>query len=136
MPDLLANLLTFFAYFAGAVAYGVAFCVIYVWLTPHREFDLIVREHNASAAIAFGGSVLGFAIALAGAIHNTQTPIEFVIWGFVAVVTQVIAYLLARLGHPGLSHAIEQNAIAAAVWVMRSRLPRALSVRRAWRPDL
>ena len=28
-----------------------------------------------------------------------------------------IAYLLARLMHPGLSHAIEQNAVAAALWV-------------------
>jgi putative membrane protein len=86
-------------------------------LTPHREFDLIVRQHNASAAVAFGGSLIGFAIALAGAIHNTQSTPEFVAWGFVAFATQVVAYFLARLAHPGLSHAIEQNALAAALWV-------------------
>jgi len=88
-----------------------------VRLTPHREFQLIVHQHNASAAVALGGSLVGFAIALAGAIHNTQTAVEFLVWGFVAFATQVLAYLLARLGHPGLSHAIEQNAIAAALWV-------------------
>lgn len=117
MSELAAGLVSFFAYFAGAIAFSAAFCLIYTWLTPHREFALIVREHNASAAIAFGGSLIGFAIALAGAIHNTETLLEFAIWGLVAVVTQIVAYGLARLTHPGLSHAIEQNAMAAAVWL-------------------
>lgn len=75
----------------------MAFCVTYVWLTPHREFQLIVHEHNASAAIALGGSLIGFAIALAGAIHNTQAPLEFVAWGFVAFAVQVLAYRRAFL---------------------------------------
>lgn len=117
MLDLFSGLFSFSAYFAAATAFCAAFCVAYTFLTPHREFDLIVREHNASAALAFGGSLVGFAIALAGAIHNTQTPLEFVIWGFVAFAAQAIAYLLARLAHPGLSHAIEQNALAPAIWV-------------------
>ncbi len=117
MPQFLPGLLSFAAYFAGSIAFCVGFCAVYVWLTPHREFELIVREHNASAATAFGGSLVGFAIALAGAIHNTQSASEFVVWGFVAFATQVIAYQLARLAHPGLSHAIEQNALASALWV-------------------
>ncbi len=117
MPDLFSGLLSFAAYSAGAIAFCAGFCVVYTWLTPHREFHLIVGEHNASAAVALGGSLIGFAIALAGAIHNTQSAIEFVVWACVGFATQVIAYLLARLTHPGLSHAIEQNAIAAALWV-------------------
>ncbi len=117
MPDLIFGLISFAAYFAGALAFCAAYCVGYIWLTPHREFDLIVREHNASAALAFGGSLVGFAIALAGAIHNAGSAMEFVVWGCVAFVTQVLAYQLARLAHPGLSHAIEQNALASALWV-------------------
>ncbi|WP_164479326.1 DUF350 domain-containing protein [Methylocystis rosea] len=117
LSDFLSGLLAFAAYFAAALAFCAAFCITYVWLTPHREFELIVREHNASAAIALGGSLIGFSIALAGAIHNTQAPLQFVAWGFVAFAVQVLAYRLARLGHPGLSHAIQQNAIAAALWV-------------------
>lgn len=117
MSEILFALFSFAAYFGGAVAFCVGFCAVYTRLTPHREFELIVREHNASAALAFGGSLLGFAIALAGAIHNTQSAGEFIVWGCVAFATQVIAYLLARLMHPGLSHAIEQNAVAAALWV-------------------
>lgn len=117
MPEILTGLLSFAAYFFGAIAYCVAFCVVYTRLTSHDEFDLIVHQHNASAAIAFGSSLLGFAIALAGAIHNTQSVGEFVIWGFVAFATQIVAYLLARFAHPGLSEAIEKNALAAAVWL-------------------
>jgi len=117
LPDLAYSLISFAAYFAAAVAFCAVFCVVYVWLTPHREFELIVRQHNASAAVALGGSLIGFAVALAGAIHNTSSPLEFAVWGVVAFVTQVLAYQLARLGHPGLSAAMEQNALAAALWV-------------------
>lgn len=37
-------------------------------------------------------------------------------WGLVALVVQIIAYGLAAVAHPGLSQAIEQNALAAAIW--------------------
>ena len=86
-------------------------------MTPHHEFDILVREHNASAAVALGGSLIGFAIALAAAIHVTRSAPEFVVWALVAVLSQAIAYFLARLAYPGLSAAIEQNALAAAIWL-------------------
>jgi putative membrane protein len=116
MREFFVGVLYFSAYFAGAVAFFIAFSVIYLRLTPHREFDMVVREHNASAAVALGGTLIGFAIALSGAIHNTHSAIEFVAWGLVAALAQVVAYGLARLVHPGLSHAIEKNALAAALW--------------------
>ena len=117
MGDFFNGALAFFGYFAGAIAFFVGFGAIYLKLTPHREFDLIVREHNASAAIALSGTLLGFAIALAGAIHNTRSVLEFVAWACVAALAQLIAYGLARLTHPNLSQAIEQNAVAAAIWL-------------------
>ncbi|MGD0642742.1 MAG: DUF350 domain-containing protein [Roseiarcus sp.] len=117
MSDFLQGFLYFAAYFAGAVAFCVAFGAVYLRLTPHREFHLMAHEQNASAAIALGGTLVGFAIALAGAIHNTHTALEFIVWAVVAALTQVVAYGLARLAHPGLSRAIEQNAVAAAVWL-------------------
>ena len=115
--DFVSGALAFFGYFGGALAFFVAFGALYLRLTPHREFDLIVREHNASAAIALSGTMIGFAIALAGAIHNTRSVGEFVMWAFVAAFAQLIAYGLARLAHPGLSQAIEHNAVSAAIWL-------------------
>ena len=117
MSEFFSGALAFFGYFGGAIAFFVAFGAIYLRLTPHREFDLIVREHNASASLALAGTMIGFAIALAGAIHNTRSVGEFLAWAVVAGLAQLIAYGLARLAHPGLSQAIEQNAVAAAVWL-------------------
>ena len=117
MADFLGGVLAFAGYFGGAVVFCVVFGFVYLRLTPHREFELIVKEHNASAAIALAGTLLGFAIALAGAIHNTHAALEFVAWAIVAALAQLVAYGLARLAYPGLSQAIEHNAIAAAVWL-------------------
>ncbi len=117
MPEFLAGLLAFVAYFFGAIGFVLLFCFIYARITPHDEFDLIVRQHNASAGLAFGGALLGFAVALSGAIHNTTSVGEFAAWGLVAVVSQIVGYGVARLFHPGLSHAIEQNAMASAYWL-------------------
>ena len=116
MSEFLAGFAAFSAYLAAAIAFCVAFGAIYLRLTPHREFELIVQEHNASAAVALGGSLIGFALALAGAIHNTHSALEFVAWAFVTLAGQMLAYWLAGLAHPGLSRAIEQNALAAAIW--------------------
>ena len=115
-PDTASGIAAFAIYFVGAVAFCALFCIVYTRITPHREFDLIVHQHNASAALAFGMALGGYAIALAGAIHNTTTIVDFVVWSFVALLTQVAAYFLATLAHPGMSHAIEQNALAAAIW--------------------
>jgi putative membrane protein len=117
VPDFLQGLLAFAVYFAGAAGFCAAFCLIYTRLTRHDEFALIVEAQNASAAIAFGGSLLGFAIALAAANHHTGSIVEFIVWGLIALVTQLIAYALARLAYADLSRAIEENVLAAAVWV-------------------
>lgn len=112
----ISGLAAFLVYFAGAVAYGALFCAIYTRVTPHREFDLIVNQHNASAAVAFGMTLIGFAIPLSNAVHIASSVVEFLIWGLIAMVVQFAAYGLANLAYPGLSKAIEQNALAAALW--------------------
>jgi putative membrane protein len=117
MADFFGGVVAFAGYFGGAIVFFVGFGFVYLRLTPHREFDLIVREHNASAAIALSGTLLGFAIALAGAIHNTRSVAEFIAWGVIAALAQLVAYGLARLAHPNLSHAIEHNALSAAIWL-------------------
>ena len=117
MGDFIGGVIAFAGYFGASIAFCLMFGYIYLRLTPHREFELIVREHNASAAIALSGTLLGFAIALAGAIHNTHSALEFVAWGVIAALAQLVAYGLARLAHPNLSQAIEHNALAAAIWL-------------------
>jgi putative membrane protein len=113
----LAGLPAFAAYFAAAVALCVLYLFVYTRATPHQEYDLIIHEHNASAALALGMSLIGFSIALASAIIHATTIFDFIVWGIVAIIVQIGAYYLARLGHPDISNAIRQNALASAVWL-------------------
>lgn len=113
----LAGLPAFAGYLAVVTGLTALFVVIYVRLTKHREFDLIVREHNASAALALGMSLLGFSFPLASAVLHSVGIIDCLIWGIVALTVQVIAYCLARLPFPALSEAIRQNSMAGALWL-------------------
>ena len=117
MSDFIAGFTGFAAYFAAAVAFTAAFAAIYLRFTPHHEYDLLVNQHNASAAVALGGSLIGFSIALGGAVRETHGALEFLAWAVVALAAQLIAYALVRMAHPGLSAAIEQNALASAIWL-------------------
>lgn len=117
MAQTLAGLPAFLAYFFTAAGLCALFLLIYTRVTPHREFELIVRDNNASAALALGMSLLGFAIPLASAIYNTASLLECVVWGLIALLAQFVAYALARIAHPGLSEAIAANALSAALWL-------------------
>ena len=50
----------FFIYILVAVALFALFQLLYTRITPHREFEQI-RQNNPAAAIALGGSLIGFA---------------------------------------------------------------------------
>lgn len=117
LADFLTSFSLFAGYFLGALGFCVLFGTIYLRLTPHREFSLMTREHNASAAVALGGSIVGFAIGLSGAIRETHNAFDFVVWALVAALAQVIAHGLARLAYPGMSAAIEANTLAAAIFL-------------------
>ncbi|MCC2095276.1 MAG: DUF350 domain-containing protein [Hyphomicrobiales bacterium] len=113
----ISGLPMFIAYFFTAIALSVLFLLIYTRLTPNNEFDLILQEHNTSAALALGMSLLGFALPLGSAIYHSSNLIDCVVWGLVALIAQLFAYWLAWLAHPNLGEAIRNNAVAAAVWV-------------------
>jgi len=113
----LMGLPAFAAYFVTAVALSVLYLIVYMRVTPHDEYDLIVHEHNASAALALGMSLIGFAIPLAGAISHSANILDSVVWGVAALIVQIVAYYLARLAHPNISEAIRQNAMASALWL-------------------
>jgi putative membrane protein len=110
----LAGIPNFFLYGAIGVALTFIFSVIYVRITGHPEIRLI-REGNASAAIAFGGALIGFALPLSKAIAQASTVPDCVLWGALALVVQLFAYGAARLIMPNLSQNISNNMMAAAI---------------------
>ncbi|MDH7799781.1 MULTISPECIES: DUF350 domain-containing protein [unclassified Beijerinckia] len=113
----LSGLPAFAAYLVAAIGFCALFLLIYTSITPHREFNLIVEHHNASAAVALGMSLIGFALPLTAAIRHSAGMIDFAIWALVSLVVQVAGYGLARLAHPKLSQSIEENSIASAIWL-------------------
>ena len=114
--SLVENLINFTIYFASALAALIVFKYIYSAITPHDEWQLIKENQNVAAAIGFGGSILGFAIALGGSISNSVSLIDFAIWSVVAIVAQTIAFALVRfLFMPAIVKRIESGEISAGV---------------------
>ena len=115
VSHLLSALPNFFAYLGAALALTVAFSLIYTLVTPHSEWKLL-RNGNLSAAVAFGGALIGFVIPLASAIAHSVSLLDMVVWGAVALVVQLVAFFVARLLLPALPRQIEEDRRAAAAF--------------------
>ncbi|PWB58139.1 MAG: hypothetical protein C3F16_14180, partial [Betaproteobacteria bacterium] len=95
----------FLAYFAVSLALLVGYVAIYVRVTPHREFELI-REGNLAAAFSLSGSLLGFIVPLASAIEYSVGLVDMAIWGAIALVVQISAFVVVKLLIPTLTEDI------------------------------
>lgn len=114
--ELLTGLINFAIYFAVSLVLLVVFKFIYALVTPHDEWKLIKEDQNVAASVAFGGAVLGFALALASAASNSVSLIDFVIWGGVALVAQTAAFGIVRFGFmPKIVERVENNEISAGI---------------------
>lgn len=108
-------------HFLIAFAIACLFLAIFKWLyqvsTPYDERRL-VAEGNMAAAITFGGAIVGFALPLASALEVTANPLEFVAWGVLAGVIQVMASLVVRrIVIRDLVARIETGNVASAVYM-------------------
>ena len=110
----LSGLSNFAAYFVIAIGLLFVFKVIYAYVTPHDEWALVKDDQNTAAAIGFGGAIIGFSIALAGAVSNSASMLDFVTWGVIALFAQVFAFLLLRFTFmPKIAERIINNEISA-----------------------
>lgn len=111
----LAGIPSFLAYFALAIVLLLVFVRLYTWVTPHDEFALI-RANNHSAAIAFSGALVGFAWPLSSAITHSMSLLDCAIWGGVALVVQVLTFLLSSAALKQLPQRITQGELAAGIF--------------------
>ena len=112
----LAELPAFLAFFVVSVVLTIMYAGVYSTVTRHNEIKLI-KENSTAAAIAFSGSLIGFGLPLASAMVNSVTILEMVIWGVIALIVQIVVYLLIRLPMPRISERIEANEVAAGIWL-------------------
>jgi putative membrane protein len=114
--QFIGNLGEFFTFFIVAVLLTLIFTVIYWQVTSHNEFKLI-KEKSIAAAVAFSGALIGFALPLVSVMLNSTNVIEMAQWAVVAMVIQIFVYFLVRMPMPKISERIENNEVAAGIWL-------------------
>ena len=112
----LENLFEFLIFFGVASVLALLFVFVYTRITQHNELDLI-KKNSTAAAVAFSGSLIGFALPLASTMINSVNVIELALWGVIALIVQVLVYLLIRLPMPRISERIEADEVAAGIWL-------------------
>jgi putative membrane protein len=111
----LAGLVDFVMYFAMCIAFLVMFKLVYIRFTPYDEWKL-VKENNMTAAVALSGSFVGYSIAISGAASNSVNLVDFLIWGVVAFIAQLLAFLVVRfIFLPKITERIQNNEISAGI---------------------
>lgn len=117
MPaHFLATLPNFLAYLGTAIVLLVAFVAIYLYVTPYDEIALI-RGNNTAAAISLSGALLGFALPIANVIAHSDTLLDLAVWGVIAGIVQLLAWMLARVALPTLREDIAAGRVAPATLV-------------------
>ncbi|MFH6955322.1 DUF350 domain-containing protein [Pseudoalteromonas sp. XMcav1-K] len=114
--DLITGVTNFAMSFGISLILLFVFKILFAFVTPHDEWKLIKEDKNAAAAIGFGGAVVGFALALAGAVSNSGGILDFAIWGGIALIAQLLAFAIVRFAFmPKIVKRIEDNEISAGV---------------------
>lgn len=118
--DILKHSITglpaFGLYFATCGVMIAIFLAFYVRITPYREIALI-REGNSAAAASLSGALLGFAIPLARSVTQSANLADMVLWGAIALVVQILVFLIVSRILPQLAQDIPQGKTAQGVFL-------------------
>ena len=104
--DSFAGFDDFLVYLAVALVLLALFVAIYIRVTPYRELALI-REGNMAASFSLSGSLLGFIIPLAAAVQHSVSLVDMAIWGLIAMVVQIAAFIVVKMLVPSVGQDIE-----------------------------
>jgi len=106
----------FLLYFGLAIAFVAAFLWIYLLVTPYREIQLI-RAGNAAAAWSLGFTLLGFSLPLAAAIIHSVNPWDMMLWALIALVVQILVFVVVRLLLPEVTRHIQEGQVASGAFL-------------------
>jgi putative membrane protein len=114
--DSFAGFDDFLIYLAVALAILGLYVAIYIRVTPQREIALI-RAGNMAAAYSLSGAVIGFVIPLASAIQHSVSLVDMAIWGLIAMLIQLGAFVVVKLCIPGIGRDITENQAAQGLFL-------------------
>jgi putative membrane protein len=106
----------FLVYFGLAIAFVAAFLWIYLLVTPYKEIQLI-RSGNAAAAWSLGFTLLGFSLPLAAAIIHSVNPWDMMLWALIALVVQILVFVVVRLLLPEVTRHIQEGQVASGAFL-------------------
>lgn len=119
--DSLQGLPAFALYFVCGYLMILLFTAVYTKVTPHCEWTLM-RDNNSAAAVAFGLTIVGFTIPVASAAINSVGLVDYLIWGGVALITQLVTFFTVKLYMPRLSERVNADEMPAGLFLGSSAL--------------
>lgn len=114
--DSFAGLDNFLVYLSVSIAYLAVFVTLYLRVTPYREIQLI-RDGNMAASFSLSGSILGFVIPLSSSIQHSVSLVDMAIWGLIAMLVQIAAFVVAKLLIPSITDDIPANKTSAGFFL-------------------
>ena len=114
---IMESFIGFILFFGTALLMVGIFLYLYAIVTPYDDYKLIFEENNTTAALSFGGAVIGVSIPLYSALVSSVSYFDFLIWGSVAIIIQLIfAFIVTRLkGKFSLEAKIEKDVVAVGI---------------------
>ena len=104
--DSFAGFDDFLIYLGVSLALLYLFVWVYIRVTPYREMTLI-RAGNMAAAFSLTGAILGFIVPLSAAVRYSVNIVDMVIWGVIALVVQIVAFVVVKMLVPSVAKDIE-----------------------------
>lgn len=106
--DSFAGFDDFLLYLVVSLVLLAVFVAVYIRVTPYREISLI-REGNMAASFSLSGSLLGFIVPLASAVQHSVSLADMAIWGLIAMVVQILAFVVVKMLIPSITQDIPAN---------------------------
>ena len=106
----------FLVYLSIAAALLAVFVAIYVRITPYREIALI-RDGNAAAAFSLSGTIIGMVLPLSSAVQNSVNLIDLGVGCTIALVVQLVVFMVARIALPNIVQDIPAGKQASGIFL-------------------
>ena len=110
------GLIPFLTYFGGGITALLLFSFVYLRVTPYHEIELM-RQGKTAPAISFGGALIGFVCPLYSAISHSVNLVDMIIWALVALVVQILVFLVLKIIFRHLIDDIAQDHMGPAVFM-------------------
>jgi putative membrane protein len=104
--DSFAGFDDFLVYLGVSLALLYLFVWVYIRVTPWREMALI-RTGNMGAAFSLAGAILGFIVPLSAAVKYSVNIVDMLIWGLIALLVQIAAFIVVKMLVPTVTKDIE-----------------------------